>query len=301
MNTMTINEFKDAATKDIQASLGASWTTKEAKVAKNNRGLLTGITFLQEGECGGPTIYAEDIYDMYNEGMPYDDIIKNTVSGIQESYRINASVVSFFDNLDYEKAKTMLGLRIVDRELNEELLKSRIYKDHPSGLVLIADVNFAGGRCGIHPGLMEQFGVSEDTVFEDAIKNASSNNPAMLFPIESALFGGPEENLLEEAGPVNPNALYVLTNEEQYLGASVVMFPGVIEKISELYGGGFYLLPSSIHEVLITGLNMNPDELSRTIKEANGKSGVVSEDEILSNSLFVCRNGKLERVPDKAN
>ena len=45
--------------------------------------------------------------------------------------------------------------------------------------------------------------------------------------------------------------LVVATNENGLLGAGVIAYPEFMEKASEAVGGDFFLLPSSIHEVLV--------------------------------------------------
>ncbi len=45
--------------------------------------------------------------------------------------------------------------------------------------------------------------------------------------------------------------MFILTNQKMHNGAGVLFQDGMKEKLSELMGREFYVLPSSIHEVII--------------------------------------------------
>ena len=65
--------------------------------------------------------------------------------------------------------------------------------------------------------------------------------------------------------------MYVLSNIEGEHGAAALFYPGVQEKISEVVGGDYYVLPSSIHEVLIIkdDIGIKPKELAQMVKGIN--------------------------------
>ena len=46
-------------------------------------------------------------------------------------------------------------------------------------------------------------------------------------------------------------SLYVLTNNIHINGAALMLVPDILEKIGDKAGMDYYVLPSSIHEVLI--------------------------------------------------
>lgn len=86
--------------------------------------------------------------------------------------------------------------------------------------------------------------------------------------------------------PERTPALYVLSNTEAYFGAAAVFYPGILEGLYQRFPEGYYVLPSSVHEVLIVPKNMQPDvpnpagELSAMVKEIN--AAMVSPLEQLS-------------------
>ena len=56
---------------------------------------------------------------------------------------------------------------------------------------------------------------------------------------------------------------YVLTNSSKINGAAVVLYPQCLQHIGENIGGNYYLLPSSIHEMIIMPENATHSMLSR--------------------------------------
>ena len=87
---------------------------------------------------------------------------------------------------------------------------------------------------------------------------------------------------------------YVLTNREAYWGAAALYYPGVIERLCELMGD-FYIVPCSVHEVLIISAasDIDPDNLGWMIKDANRT--VVNDADILSDDLYICESGSVKK------
>lgn len=80
--------------------------------------------------------------------------------------------------------------------------------------------------------------------------------------------------------------MYILTNEEKYYGAAVILYPHVLNHIAKVLNKNFYILPSSVHECILV-----PDqgqysriELKRMVKEVNDSQ--VEDEEILSYEIY---------------
>ena len=104
------------------------------------------------------------------------------------------------------------------------------------------------------------------------------------------------ENLLESSttAPL-PASLYVLSNEDSFFGAAALFYPGMLERLTILMGGAFYVLPSSIHEVLLLPVtDGDAQKLADIIKTANRT--VTDSDVFLADDLFVCEAGRLRQV-----
>ena len=80
--------------------------------------------------------------------------------------------------------------------------------------------------------------------------------------------------------------LYVLSNEQKCHGSIALLYPGMLQEAAELLGGDFFVLPSSIHEVLLLRRQKEDDTdvLLDMISEANRNH--VMEEELLSYHLY---------------
>lgn len=80
--------------------------------------------------------------------------------------------------------------------------------------------------------------------------------------------------------------MYVATNEQCSLGAAVMRYPDFREKVRGMIRGDFYILPSSIHEVILVpeSFGLEPERMQEMVKEIN-QTGVAPE-EVLSDSVY---------------
>ena len=81
-------------------------------------------------------------------------------------------------------------------------------------------------------------------------------------------------------------SLYVLTNPMRNLGAACIAYPGMLGRLGKLFGEDYYVLPSSIHEVLLVPASKSPgkEALGRMIREINGSQ--VRPQEVLGGHAY---------------
>lgn len=68
-----------------------------------------------------------------------------------------------------------------------------------------------------------------------------------------------------------------------------ILYEGVPERAAEQFNSGFYILPSSVHEVILLPSDrkkmFNTESLKGMVAEIN-RSGEVSDDEVLSDEVY---------------
>lgn len=114
--------------------------------------------------------------------------------------------------------------------------------------------------------------------------------------IESARIGGLMNVLFGSGSRIedwNPNGdpMIILTNDKKYNGAGVILCDAVLKAVYRKIGK-FYILPSSIHEVILVPANanaMDPTTLTDLVKTVNTTQ--VAEEEQLSDDVYIY-NGK---------
>ena len=100
------------------------------------------------------------------------------------------------------------------------------------------------------------------------------------------------------AGNEHNAGMYVLGNRKKLFGAAVILYDGVLEKLAEMLGSSFFLLPSSIHEMIAVPDNGAPkaEELGEMVCEINATQ--VDPEDVLTDSVyyFSRKNRKLEKI-----
>lgn len=80
---------------------------------------------------------------------------------------------------------------------------------------------------------------------------------------------------------------YVLSNTRFYYGAAEVLREDILEKFSRKIGGIFYILPSSVHELILVPEStfICTEYLREMVKEVN-KDVVTKEEWLLENVYY---------------
>ena len=88
----------------------------------------------------------------------------------------------------------------------------------------------------------------------------------------------------------SPYPMYVGTNPERILGASILMYETYLEDLAAQIEDDLCIAPSSIHEVLIFPLSLvQPSKIIEIVRDVNRT--VVLPQEKLSDSVYIYRRG----------
>ena len=135
-----------------------------------------------------------------------------------------------------------------------------------------------------------------DIDFEMSLKKQKDNIVAMLINAEAnkeRLKSMTEtlNDMMKESQDIVediPETLFILSNETRQFGAICMLYPEVLKKFCvEKMIDGVFVIPSSIHEVLLMIADKNKADveyIKQMIKEVNNEN--VSEVERLSDSLY---------------
>lgn len=144
----------------------------------------------------------------------------------------------------------------------------------------------------ITEGLMEEWELTAADLMRYAKQNTPRLFPAVIKPIEEILEAGEEER--EETSGTGESEIYVLTNSIGTFGAAALLYPGVLRQFAEGKKADLYVLPSSVHEVILLPRSaaVSVEQLDRLIQEMNDSQ--VPEEEILSDQVQ-CFSWRKER------
>ena len=298
---MNRKEFYEYVKDNVKEYLPASYQDAEIKlqeVVKNNGLKLTGITIPKGEQRTVPTVYLDSLYKEYVNGKDADscvgDVADMRIEAQDKAEFIDMGVPDIFD---YENMKDKLQVRICDREWNEERLADKVVTEHGDFAAYYA-VNLKENEEGIGSipvtiSLMNEWGVSAEQIQTDAMA-ADRKRGVILMDmnemVKSMIFGEEPENLLNEKLDMEAieNPMFCLTNAQKMNGASLLLQEDIRKQIAECLGSDYFVLPSSIHEVLIlpdNGLFEVP-ELNAMVNEVNDTQ--VERQEQLSDKVQFC-------------
>lgn len=147
--------------------------------------------------------------------------------------------------------------------------------------------------------MLEDYGIRESQLQHDALSNAPKAFPAEIKPLATVLAGmlGDEEMMTEDPEP-DSSTLYVASIPGMSYGAGVIAYPTFMEQAAQKMGGDFYILPSSVHEVLLLPDDGHVDyrELTAMVTEINRTQ--VAPDDRLTNNVY--RYDARERIFEMA-
>ena len=294
MTTYTFERFAETIREELQSRL-ADHDITETVVVKVNDIRLHGITLRKHGSDIAPTFYLEDLYNDHTEGRSIESIVRMLTAMLSET-EVSASIKdTVADALDFDSIRDRLTLRMLDKECNRAYLETHPYREVGAGLVITADVNVDDGySIAITCDMAKDYDMDE--VFSTAMENMTTWHPARLQSMENAIFGIVSENLLVD-GTEHIDGMNTLASEDMdVFGACAIAYPNVAEKIHTLFGADYFIIPSSLHEVLVIPDDGNFDAraLADMVREAN--TTVVEPRDILSYSVFHFGAEGLRRV-----
>ena len=254
-------------------------------VRKNNGVILRGITITNSSGNIMPTVYLDKFFCMYEEGTAFEEVVTFFLREYEKAGVEGDFDIQFFS--EYEKVKPRLGFKLLHSEMNKELLEQIPHKNYLDLAIVcycdIKDARIGHGSILIKNEHMEMWKINEEQVIQDAMKNMPSLYPADFMNMSVVLreiFRDPAQ-LLDMELP-----MFVLTNKERINGAASLLYEGQLEQIARMIGEDFYVLPSSIHEVIIVPKSKGTDEeyLSRMVDEINHEQ--LAREEILANHAY---------------
>ncbi len=302
---LSFEAFMDLIKDKLQSYYGDECTVEYNTVTKNNGQEWHGISIRRKDTSCAPNIYMDDAYEEYMGGKSIEKITTELIclrDKCKDEVEFDADLFT-----DYEWVRERLRIKLVSRFKNSRLLPEVPHKDFSDMAVLfnvmIDDDTVGKGTILIHNEHMKMWNVSVDRLFDDAISSMMRSDPPymadmvdvlieMLQSKEGGCFGDQEQccrqlkEQLKFAGD-NGCSMYVVTNQSKINGAAVIVYPGMLSDIAGKIGGDYYLLPSSIHEVIIVPAEKDDNrglELSMLVKEVNRDK--LSPDEILTDHAY---------------
>lgn len=228
------------------------------EVIKNNDEKFHGITLMFSESGCMPTIYLEDCYELHREGCSVEEIAEIIVFESMNAYHQAEELGNF--SFEYSDIQDKLVVQLIDSEKNENRLNNLLFRNIGNGFVVIPYIvmhsNDEGSfRTAVTKEMAKDFGYNEDELMARAYMNTVEKCEPIFIGIDDVITLkdiSRADNPMHEDIRINPNSkMYILSNTYQQDGAVVLFYPDTMRRIGELLGRNYYVLPSSVHEVLI--------------------------------------------------
>lgn len=256
----------------------------EISVVKKNNGVsATGLFIRENGQDVSPILYLDDYYIHYQNG----ELLENVIRNIRADYdkKVQMAAVKIPNLQEFENIRGRVIYRLVNYEKNKEILEDcphiRLY-DLAVTFRWVARIDDVGVSTSLITNKqVKEWGVSVNDLVLAARQNTPRLFPAQIIDMEEMLAGMVSFILYPSAIP-----MYILTNEQELNGASALLYGDILKDFANKKGADMYILPSSIHEVIMIPADRidDPKKLSSMVHEAN--TTVVSTGDVLSDSVY---------------
>lgn len=290
---MSYNEFLVELIRRLTLMFPAGTSIEPQTIPKNNGVSREAIVIHEPDINVSPTIYLEDYYRLYKENMSIEELC-HIIYDVFLEVRLNHPIDPGFFT-DFERAKKRLIFHVINYEKNTALLADIPHIRYLDlAIVFSCMIRMENGEAAtilIRNEHLLLWNTDFDTIKKQAFCNTPRLLPAYIQPITEAIHDLIEENpALQRLLPASPghfeSPLYVLTNETQFWGAACMLYPALLSEFADSAGKDLYILPSSIHEVLLLPVTSRDADayLSSLVHDVNKDQ--LPETQILSDTVY---------------
>lgn len=186
----------------------------------------------------------------------------------------------------YDSIKDLLEVNAISEKYNRDVLagtKYRVLGDIAIVYFINADNRDLGEVMKAIPVLNA---ISIKQIENDALLNSMTRNPAVIKSMDSEI-----ESIIGTQIPKDEatSMMYIASVPSKKFGACVLAYPGFFEQAAATVGGSYYVIPSSVHELILVkdSGNLSDDDINKfksDIKLVN--KTILARDEILSDNLY---------------
>ena len=292
-------DFQEALKEEL-AGRGMDAEISSQRIEKMNES-YDAVTVKPEDSMIGVNFNAERAFENYQAGTEMDEVVNHAADAVEKAFR-EAPQIDVAAITDYEQMKSKLSMEVVSADRNADLLQNVPHEKLEDMAVvyrlLLDQTDEGNGTVLVTDQLMDRFGITQAQLRNDALLNAPEIRPSEI--------KGMSEVMNEIAPGMAPEIaaedeqMFVASVPDKIRGAGVIAYPNFMEDAAEKMGGDFFVLPSSIHEVLLVRDNgtMTSKELENMVKEVNATQ-VEPEDRLTDHVYHYDSKNHIFEMADK--
>lgn len=348
-----VKEVKRGVEDIVEKELGEGVVVVR-NVLKNNNVRRKAISIVRKEEVATPTIYLRNYFVDFKHGRDMTNICTEIFNMYLYSMDSFNADIDLRDIADFEKVKTMIHYKLINYEMNKELLKK---VPHLKFLdlaivfyIMVSEDGEGQATALIHKEHLEGWGISRKELRDIAFKNTWDKFPVVVTPMEDIISDmilkdilGDEDWVEDEFGSnygkgygdefgesfegddgeiisedtmygdytygelktlvreevnnmkIEDINMYVMSNTMKLNGATCITYPHAIENFANEHDSDVYIIPSSIHEViLIPDISCSREYIDEMIRDVNRRQ--LDPVDVLSDHVYMYRRdiGEIE-------
>ena len=247
-----MNQFMETIQYDLQERLSRMYPdtrVEQQEVNKLQGKSYRGLMIRQDGHTASPVFNMDQLYEQLSSkayDSVLDDLVKQAVELIENPLNIIPE-----EFMDYEFMKDKLMAQVVSAKDNEARLSELPHREMKDMAVIyrfmLGEGDMGTMSATVNNAMLETYGISPEQLHEDTMRAMQENHTYSIRPLGSVL----AEMDPGADGSYGAPGLYVATMDTKMYGAGVITQPDFMERAAETVGGDFFVLPSSVHEVLV--------------------------------------------------
>ena len=293
-NEMDYETFKQEFAEDIKEKLSQKGygevETNFHNIEKTNQN-YEAISVVPAGGNIGVNYNIENAFASYEHSGDYEGVLASATGAIASGLD-QVPVVNVNDLMNYEIMKEKLSVEVISAEVNEELL-AKVPHDRIEDLAVVYRFIMESNEDGrasilVNNDLIERMGVTHEQLRADALENSPEIRPAVIQGMNEVMkeMMGPEAYEMFGIPDDTEEMMFIATVPDKNSGAGVLAYQDFMDQAAEKIGGDFFILPSSIHEILLVPDDgqKGADELKAMVMDVNATQ--VSPEERLSDNVY---------------
>ena len=293
-NEMDYETFKQEFAEDIKEKLSQKGygevETNFHNIEKTNQN-YEAISVVPAGGNIGVNYNIENAFASYEHSRDYEGVLASATGAIASGLD-QVPVVNVNALMNYEIMKEKLSVEVISAEVNEELL-AKVPHDRIEDLAVVYRFIMESNEDGrasilVNNDLIERMGVTHEQLRADALENSPEIRPAVIQGMNEVMkeMMGPEAYEMFGIPDDTEEMMFIATVPDKNSGAGVLAYQDFMDQAAEKIGGDFFILPSSIHEILLVPDDgqKGADELKAMVMDVNATQ--VSPEERLSDNVY---------------
>lgn len=272
--------------KAVRAAVGAEYGVDFGETRKNNGVVLKSVIICKTGKSVMQKIHINEILEMIVSGRAGIDEAAGMIVKVCREHEPEAeSLERTMRKISKAEMLDRVTGQMVNKAANAGMLMKVPHKT-VLDLALVYRVTLQESECETASFLANHALCAHCGVSVEELDNAASANMA-----REGYKARTMESVMKEMGALPDQALdgecpmRIITNSRRLYGAAVMAHPEYFGALSEKIGNDLYILPSSIHEVIVVPAEkMRPDELRRMVMEVNKSE--LDKEEFLSDNVY---------------